>query len=65
MNCSLSSPLIFYIIMIIAIQEKYSENLCWLESTHYIIDPLDQADAVINEGFLNSPIYKTTGPKSG
>lgn len=49
-------------------QESYSEQLCWLESTHYIIEPVDPSKTVDNigsMGFYNVPIYKTTGGKSG
>ena len=49
-------------------KEKYSEQLCWLESTHYIIEPVDPSQSFDNigaMGFYNVPIYKTTGGKSG
>ena len=49
-------------------QEKYSEQLCWLESTHYIIEPTTPEDSVEDIGkwgFYNAPIYKSTGGKSG
>jgi len=48
-------------------QEKYSEKLCWLESTHYILEPQNEeaVDNIGSQGFYNAPIYKTTGGKSG
>lgn len=48
-------------------QEKYSEQLCWLESTHYILEPQNEnaVDDIGSKGFFNVPIYKTTGGKSG
>ena len=55
-------------------QEKYSESLCWLESSQhlsYIIEPSPGADPgdVVPDigklGFYNRDIYRTTGGKSG
>lgn len=48
-------------------QEKYSEQLCWLESTHYILEPQneDAVEDIGSQGFYNVPIYKTTGGISG
>jgi len=48
-------------------QEKYSEQLCWLESTHYILEPQngDAVEDIGSLGFYNVPIYKTTGGVSG